>query len=81
MSTLQCEKVVHGGVRPQNIVCAVDGIKVVDFDWAGVEGEVSYPWNLNQDVEWADGVVPNGLILSKHDEDMVKLLDTDPSTS
>jgi hypothetical protein len=34
---------VHGDLRWPNIICDVNGMKVIDFDWGGRSGEVSYP--------------------------------------
>lgn len=39
---------VHGDLRFMNILCDVKGnVMIVDFDWAGREGEVKYPHNVN----------------------------------
>ena len=74
---------VHGDMRMPNIVIAdgiVDGdtsfegrVKIVDFDWAGVQGEVRYPLNLSQ-IRWAEGVRDYALITADHDKEMVEKL-------
>ena len=38
---------VHGDLRVQNILVVDDSISILDFDWAGKEGEVRYPQELN----------------------------------
>lgn len=47
----------------------VSGLQVVfvDFDWAGAEGEARYPAQLNSAIRWADGTDPGGLIMQRHD--------------
>ena len=75
---------VHGDVRKPNIVIAesvVDGdtdfagrVKIVDFDWAGVQGEARYPLNLSTNIRWADGVRDHALITVDHDKEMVERL-------
>lgn len=44
-------------------------LKVIDFDWAGIAGEVEYPPHRNPDVEWPG---ENGkVILDTHDKIMI----------
>jgi hypothetical protein len=62
LKTMKEKKVVHGGLRPNNIMCRAppdrrtEGqeleIKVVDFDWAGKLGSAKRPAIMNPDVEW-----------------------------
>ena len=48
---LKAKGYVHGDIRPANIMFRVDGegdeVKLIDFDFAGDEGQVTYPWDLN----------------------------------
>lgn len=44
-------------------------LKVIDFDWAGVAGEVKYPPHRNPDVEWPGK--SGGFILADHDKIMI----------
>jgi tRNA A-37 threonylcarbamoyl transferase component Bud32 len=62
---------VHGDIRGPNILIA-DGegdeesrVKLLDFDWAGREGEVRYPYRLSQGL-WVKGVDDGELILREH---------------
>ncbi|KIY44873.1 hypothetical protein FISHEDRAFT_77093 [Fistulina hepatica ATCC 64428] len=69
--------IVYGDMRSQNIMVYGDGqVKVIDFDWAGKEGEVRYPPHLNKSLKWVDGVVSCGLIKKEHDIGMWEQLCT-----
>jgi hypothetical protein len=69
---------VHGDLRAPNIIVmpTANGhaARIVDFDWAGKNGEVKYPHdvNLHAKLGWARGVRPLGLIEPKHDMHMIK---------
>jgi len=58
---------VHGDLRDANIISGDDGcMKIVDFDWGGKDGEVSYPTpNLNPDL--TKGRSSEGLRITKAD--------------
>ena len=64
-------------LRPPNVILGRDWrARLVDFDWAGKEGEVFYSTAMNIDIEWPDGAVTCALILRGHDLDMLaKLVD------
>lgn len=71
---------VHGDVRFPNILVA-DGngdertqTHILDFDWAGVEGQVRYPLGLFAGNGWADGVADCALIEAAHDLHMLAAL-------
>ncbi|KAJ2913993.1 hypothetical protein MD484_g6412, partial [Candolleomyces efflorescens] len=77
---LHVNGLVHGDVRPPNIMImdGTDGdegsrVRILDFDWAGREGEARYPYRLSPGL-WADGVRDNELILAAHDLEMVQRL-------
>ncbi|KAF8125061.1 hypothetical protein K438DRAFT_1648882 [Mycena galopus ATCC 62051] len=71
---------VHGNVRDVNVLvrnAMSDGsadIILVDWDWAGKEGDVKYPANLNPAVPRGPGAVAGEPILQSHDIDMVRRL-------
>ncbi|KAI1783031.1 hypothetical protein LXA43DRAFT_840938, partial [Ganoderma leucocontextum] len=58
LKLLSAKGLVHGDLRPPNVVlqrCKNSGANMaylIDFDWAGKEGEVRYPSYLNPDVQW-----------------------------
>jgi len=62
---------VHGDIREANLMVKEGGkgFKLVDFDWAGVFGEVRYPRHINKAVELGrpEDVLDGELILMKHD--------------
>ncbi|PCH36541.1 hypothetical protein WOLCODRAFT_127314 [Wolfiporia cocos MD-104 SS10] len=69
-------KMVYGDLREPNIMVedgAVkgkekEGTKIVDFDWAGIEGEVRYPFHLSGPVKRGiKGVDDYKLIQASHD--------------
>lgn len=51
-------------------------VKLIDFDWCGVENEVCYPADINmlEYIPWHAEVEANGLILKDHDLHMFKVL-------
>ena len=68
------ERMVHGDIRERNImVNDTAGFKLIDFDWAGMEGEVLYPSDINLDPVLGRplGVGPCEKILHEHDQYMV----------
>ena len=70
---------VHGDVRNTNImVSKFDKTKfmLVDFEWAGKDGEVRYPMNVNRGPNlWRpDDAVDGALILPEHDLDMLEVM-------
>ncbi|TRM63414.1 hypothetical protein BD626DRAFT_271443 [Schizophyllum amplum] len=68
---------VHGDIRMPNVLIK-DGegdadarILLLDFDWAGKEGEVHYPPDLSREIPWASGIEEFGLIKKEHDIAMI----------
>ena len=53
LTLLMDKKYVHGDLRRPNIRVVGDTVWVLDFDWAGKEGEARYPPDLNKKCdEW-----------------------------
>lgn len=51
VESFHAEGFVHGDLRAPNIICGGNRVMVIDFDWGGKEGEVSYPHGpLNADL-------------------------------
>ncbi|KAI0703658.1 hypothetical protein C8T65DRAFT_709207 [Cerioporus squamosus] len=82
---LHDNKMVHGDVRLGNLMImkptgAEDDdvekrVRIVDFDWAGIQGKVRYPLYLSKVILWPAGVVDHALIQFEHDDEMVNRLD------
>lgn len=66
---------VHGDVRDVNIMVRrgdTEDVKIIDWDWAGVLGETTYPYNMNKTtVVRPEGVERGGKIQPEHDLSMV----------
>ena len=79
VETLKNNRYVHGDLRPQNLLQLQDrSVRVVDFDWAGDEGEVHYPLDLNQHCNWHPHVAAGAVIEHSHDSFQLNYL-RDPS--
>ncbi|KAG6847753.1 hypothetical protein H0H93_006195 [Arthromyces matolae] len=70
---------VHGDIRGPNIVIIEKGsevsIHIIDFDWAGKDGDATYPLDINLDVQRPKEVAAGGLITMDDDDVMVSFLD------
>ncbi|KAG2103787.1 uncharacterized protein F5147DRAFT_638712 [Suillus discolor] len=64
---------VFGDLRKPNIMITKENkVQLIDFDWAGCEGRVTYPVSIGSiDIEWPAGVGGLNLILQQHDHDML----------
>jgi hypothetical protein len=61
---------VHGDLRVCNLLLCADGKRpcLVDFDWAGKEGEQVYPTFMNHvDIEWPEGAEDGKPLRKEHD--------------
>jgi hypothetical protein len=74
LQELHRQNLVHGDVREPNILVESTGHpRLIDFEWSHEVGTARYPVQLNPEVPWAQGMVPGGLILPEHDEEMLRL--------
>lgn len=72
VSAFHDKDLVHGDLRDANIICDGDSVMLIDFDWAGKEGQVSYPvFNLNPDL--LQGRASKDLLIRKEDD--IRILD------
>ncbi|KAK7023037.1 hypothetical protein R3P38DRAFT_3270575 [Favolaschia claudopus] len=72
VSLLHDNGYVYGDLRQPNVMVAGDErVKLIDFDWAGKEGEATYPINLAKNM-WPNGAQAMGLITQDHDRAMLK---------
>ncbi|RDX42011.1 hypothetical protein OH76DRAFT_149025 [Lentinus brumalis] len=68
VSLLHSQGMVHGDLRWPNVLVNREGdIRLIDFDWAGLEGVALYPDDLAEDVPWPVGAKPGALITKDHD--------------
>ena len=83
LGILHAHGFVHGDIRLPNIMIEGDmddeedigkRTKLVDFDWAGIQGEVRYPLHLTANAGWVDGVADYALIEASHDQAMADRL-------
>lgn len=83
VSILHQGNFVHGDIRDVNMMvrrnwdpaCGSRNIKLLDFDWAGMEGTVRYPANVNhEDIRRPQDARDGLLITKEHDNTMVKFL-------
>ena len=78
---LHGENYVHGDIRGPNVLITTNGVKLIDFDWCGKEGEVCYPADISvdaSDIGWHRDVRRGCLIEKGHDEHMFTLLTSSP---
>lgn len=76
VNLLHTANFVHGDIRDVNLMFSREKgtakVMILDFDWAGVEGQVRYPTNVNTfSVERPAGVSDGELISKQHDLDML----------
>jgi len=80
LNVLHGKQLVHGDIRwPNILIAAGEGpldkrVKIIDFDWAGVEGQVKYSLNLAPG-EWVAGVKDLAVIEAAHDIGMAERLE------
>src|SRR3546814_17442811 len=61
---------VHRDLRNANILCCPDSVvKIIDFDWCGVDGSARYPMDKNDAAtgEWHEDATRGALITRDHD--------------
>ena len=64
---------VFGDLRTPNVMITKDWkVQLIDFDWAGREGEVTYPVSISRNIEWPKGVAALEPIFRQHDLDMLE---------
>ena len=67
----------HGDMRLPNVAVLLEDnqwhIRFLDFDWAGVAGEDTYPPFMNPKIAWPVGAQPFAVMLSKHDVALLQM--------
>ena len=67
------EGFVHGDLRLPNVMVGPNNsIKIIDFDWAGRIGEVTYPPLMNSEIRWHPDAKFGAGILPAHDIHLLK---------
>jgi RIO-like serine/threonine protein kinase len=67
MDSFHTKDLVHGDLQDANIICKNDSVMLIDFDWGGKEGEVSYPTS-NLNAELLEDRVSDDLRITKEDD-------------
>ncbi len=66
---------VFGDLRLPNVMVTRDmKVRLIDFDWAGVDGQARYPLLISEGIGWPEGVEALALMTREHDLDMLKRL-------
>ena len=59
---------VHGDLRSNNVLVVAEKVCIVDFEWAGLAGKVTYPYFMNHtDLTWPDGATDGQPVKREHD--------------
>ncbi|KAE9394908.1 hypothetical protein BT96DRAFT_1022286 [Gymnopus androsaceus JB14] len=76
LAKLHVEGFVHGDLRAQNVLVSDGDIKVIDWDFAGRDGDVDYPRDLNRGRDlWRPNEVKSLVpIKREHDQAMIEYL-------
>jgi hypothetical protein len=79
MQKLHEKKLVFGDLRKSNIMIQnIDGVqhvKLVDFDWCGIEGQDCYPAFINHyEINWPSGVSDKKPLHQSHDKCFFNML-------
>jgi serine/threonine protein kinase len=75
LDLLHDARLVFGDLRPPNVMITKDGqVKLIDFNWAGEEGQAKYPSLISTKITWPDGVKALNVMSREHDLDMLSKL-------
>ncbi|KAJ7117946.1 hypothetical protein C8R43DRAFT_826608, partial [Mycena crocata] len=65
---LHRHNIVHGDLRSPNIMVTDNGVRMLDFDWAGQNEEARYPYAISMDPNmWHPEVKPASIMKKLHD--------------
>jgi serine/threonine protein kinase len=72
LDVLHSRELVFGDLRLPNILITKDGnVKLIDFNWAGEDGQAKYPPLISQEITWPEGVEAMAVMRQQHDLDML----------
>jgi len=75
LDLLHSHGLVFGDLRPLNVMITKDGkVKLIDFNWAGEEGQAKYPSLISPEISWPEGVGALAVMRREHDLDMLTKL-------
>ena len=75
LDLLHSHGLVFGDLRLPNVMITKDGeVKLIDFDWAGEEGQAKYLSLLSPGIDWPVGVKALAVMRKEHDLCMLKKL-------
>jgi len=75
LALLHSHGLVFGDLRPLNVMITKDDkVKLIDFNWAGEEGQATYPPLISPVIAWPEGVKALAVMRSEHDLDMLSKL-------
>jgi RIO-like serine/threonine protein kinase len=75
VTLLHGANLVHGDLRPNNVIVSDEGVFVVDFDWSGENEIHRYPYFMNDEISWPGGVGENATMKFDHDTQMLKRME------
>ena len=66
---------VFGDLRPPNVmITKAHKVKLIDFNWAGENGQAKYPYLISPGIDWPEGVKALAVMKTDHDFDMLSKL-------
>ena len=75
LELLHSHGLVFGDLRPPNVMITKHGeVKLIDFGWAGEEGQAKYPSLISPAIAWPEGVKSLAVMRREHDLDMLSQL-------
>ncbi|KAG5634558.1 hypothetical protein H0H81_001534 [Sphagnurus paluster] len=79
LNMLHDNGLVFGDVRSPNVmITPAKGVKLIDFNWAGEEGQAKYPYLISPGLPWPPGVQPLAVIERDHDWQMLEKMFSEP---
>jgi serine/threonine protein kinase len=75
LALLHDHGLVFGDLRPPNVmITKAHEVKLIDFNWAGVEGQAKYPYMISPGIDWPEDVKALAVMKTDHDVDMLSKL-------
>jgi serine/threonine protein kinase len=72
---LHSNGLVFGDLRlPNTMITKANEVRLIDFNWAGEEGQTKYPYLISPGIDWPAGVEALAVIEKGHDLEMLNKL-------